>query len=481
MSEESSFEVREHEKTFLDKERESHPELFEREVSIDSNELLQNVGIEGVFGERPLGHIKLFPEDFIVEEVSRDGTIHTIDATPQNAPEKKHSGDEETKTVWADLIKMGMDSIEVVNEIARQLGIDKKHIGIAGIKDKHALTGQWISFRGTSEEAVRRTRAENFFLKNISGGKGALQTGDLAGNRFTIVLRTQEPIDRTELETQLRDLEEQGFWNFFYLQRFGNPRLLSHKLGILLLQGKFEDVVRTSFTGTSHREALYFQQVRSHINEVWGDWKGIADIIEPLSYSFKSEQKMLFHLMEKPGDFVGALNQVPEQVKLWVYAYASYLFNKTLSTLIAHAEEIPLTLPLALSPTPYARELYDPFFKAHTISPFFPTLRYFPYVQKQEKEIETLKKFSLKGIGTTKEGVIIDFTLDKGSYATTFLSHAFILSSGTPLPEGISIAEVDAKKALGTGTIAPLREGVFKKVFDMRHETGGLLREQKEE
>ncbi len=455
------------EKEFLDKEKEVHPELFLRPIAVDDDAILRGVGIENVFGERTPGHIKLFPEDFIVEEVSKDRRLHTIEdeaVIPLGTPE-------EIRTIWADLIKMGIDTIEAVNEISRQLGIDKKFIGVAGIKDKYALTSQAISFRSAMPESIFSVSAPNFFLKNISLGKGALQVGDLLGNRFTIFIRTKEQTDQQKLENQLRELEEQGFWNFFYLQRFGTPRLISHKLGLLILQGKFEETVKASLTYASEREIPYFKNFRARLLRSWGDWEKILQETEPLAHSFATERRMLEYLRMHPTDFVGALNQVPEQIKLWVYAYASYLFNKTLSWFIQSGGDVPFKLPLALGRDPRIEEFYGDFFRAHKIVPPFYTLKNFPYIQKAEKEVETLKKFTLHGVRTIPEGAVLDFFLEKASYATTFLSHIFTLSSGQPVIEGISLDEIDAKAILGTGTIEPLKAGRFKELFEMRKES----------
>lgn len=470
----SAFHEWQKEKQFLESEKAARPELFERPVLIDDGVLLKRIGVEEeIFGKRPLGHIKLFPEDFIVEEVSKDGTLHMVDDATVPRTAAVLSG--EARTVWADVIKMGLDTVEVVNELSKILGLEKKFIGIAGIKDKHALTAQAISFRGVDARVLSSIQSPSFFLKNISTGKGALNVGDLSGNRFTIFVRTKQPLNQTTIEEKLRDLEEQGFWNFFYIQRFGVPRLISHKLGLLILQGKFEETVKASLVHPSDRELPYFREFRKKLEKAWGKWDELLKIIEPVSYTLRSEKKMLRYLADRPKDFIGALNQIPEQIKLWAYAYGSYLFNKTLSKCILSGNDVPFELPLALSNDPRAKEFYGDFFSAHGIAPPFSALKNFPYVQKPEKDIGTLKKFTLHGARTVEEGIVIDFFLEKASYATTFLSHLFILSSGQPIPEGISTDEVDSKLLLGTGTIMPLREERFKELFEMRKDNPPII------
>ena len=109
------------EKEFLEKEKEVHPELFLRPIAVDDDAVLRSVGIESVFGERPLGHVILFPDDFLFEEVSSDQKLHTV----EDEPSLPIGPVEEVRTVWADLVKMGIDTIQAINEISRQLGIDK--------------------------------------------------------------------------------------------------------------------------------------------------------------------------------------------------------------------------------------------------------------------------------------------------------------------------------------------------------------------
>ena len=465
-SQSAGFDGRKKEKEFLDVERIRAPEQFLRMLFQENDSVLAKVGIDVVFGERTPGHLKLYPEDFIVEEVSKDGVLHPIDGGPYEIPTV--SPEEEVRTLWADLVKMGIDSFEAVAELSRSFEIDRVKIGIAGIKDKHAITSQSVSFRGMRPEALENFRAPNFFLKNISVGKGALQIGDLAGNRFTIFVRTAGQVSEAWLEEKLADIEENGFWNFFYLQRFGTPRLLSHKLGLLILQGRFEEAVKMSVLESSEYEIPYFRNFHHELASLWGSWPRLLEKLSVLPYSFKTERKMIVHLCGYPDDFAGALNTVPEQVKLWIYAYASFLFNVTLSRLIAHGEEVPYSLPLALSGDSRTHDVYKEFFDAHGIRPPFQALKNFPYVQRMEKDVEVLKKMKLYGRKIVEGGVILDFFLEKGSYATTFLSHLFVLSSGEPVLPGISAKEIDSKMFLGTGSIAALKENEFRELFVVR-------------
>src|SRR3989344_451486 len=97
-------EERERERALFDAERKRVPDLFLREPMIDDVSFTRWVGIEDVFGPRSVGYTKLVPQDFIVEEISKDGRVRTVDIG-----ESLHERSaEEGKTYYFDLVKIGI-------------------------------------------------------------------------------------------------------------------------------------------------------------------------------------------------------------------------------------------------------------------------------------------------------------------------------------------------------------------------------------
>src|SRR5262245_15184495 len=111
-----SFSEREH--TAIEAARAVKPGLFERSVQIDTEAFLQSIGIEGVFANQPIGYLKLWPQDFIVEEIREDGSLSTVDPETVRTVAIENGG-----TIWADLVKVGRSTIEVVDEISRILSL----------------------------------------------------------------------------------------------------------------------------------------------------------------------------------------------------------------------------------------------------------------------------------------------------------------------------------------------------------------------
>jgi TruD family tRNA pseudouridine synthase len=453
------------ERVLFEAERKRVPELFVRAPMVDDDETLCSIGIEDITAGRPSAYLRLMPQDFIVEEVDRQGVLY-----PVNAEGGERQVDGDGNTYFANLIKVGISTLEAKSQIANILGIDEKNVGYAGIKDRLALTSQEISIRGvTDPEKISSLHADNFFLNDIRRGKGVVANGELKGNRFTITLRLAEPLiggQRELLEQKIADAKTDGFWNFFYLQRFGTPRLISHNLGRLLIRGQYEETVKMFLTHIGARELPYFVELRKNIAEKWGDWKAIWEIIDRFPYHFSIERAFIAHLIDHPRDFLGALREVSDQVRLWFYAYDSYLFNKKLSALI-RSGEVPLSLPFLTSFNPLDWKPYEEYLKEDGIVLPARSWRDFPFVRVESRQCATLQSIEIHGAVFDRQIAVVSFSLPKGSYATSFLMDLFSLSSGLPALPGISDEEVDAKEVIGEGTLGPVLEK-FKKVLDQR-------------
>src|SRR4051812_49473544 len=83
------------------------------------------------------GHIKAQPEDFEVEEV------------PAYAP----SGSGDHLFLWVQ--KRGVGAEYFTRQVARRLGVPTEDVGTAGLKDRHAVTRQWVSVPTSAEPRLK--------------------------------------------------------------------------------------------------------------------------------------------------------------------------------------------------------------------------------------------------------------------------------------------------------------------------------------
>jgi len=458
-----------------------HPDLFERRSYTEDDALLQEFGI-AIPGKQAFspGYLKLWPEDFIVEEISPESEVYTV--TKENVL----SDDTEIEyapTLFATLVKCGISTIEAIDDMVAQLDCDRTAIGYAGIKDRDALTAQRISFRKISPQKIKKLSSPYFFLKDISASKGTIATAGLKGNRFTLLIRTPQNFFQKErfdaFVTALTHVRNTGFANFFYLQRFGTPRLRNYVWGLFILRGEYKEAVFDVFTYEAPRELTYFKILRSECGKRFGDWTALEELIASFPIIFRHELKLVHYLKDHPDDFAGALAAISDQTVLWVYALASRYFNERLSALAASGTPLPATLPLMLgfnkkSWAPYEAELK----RDGIFPPPFENLKPFPFLQIRDRSLPTSDRPTVLGVQACEQGLVLSFELGKGQYATTFLSHLCNLVSGKP-PEYLNAERIDTKKTLSEGSILETL-AYFAPIIHSKLETESALGDSKE-
>lgn len=106
-------------------------------------------------------------------------------------------------------------------------------IGFAGLKDKQAITRQWITlskrdvhkYCGGINNLLAFMRKQVKVLK-ATYGKKPLKLGNNKGNRFEIILRAVKANEiekrKSMIENILSDISKKGVPNYFGEQRFGH-------------------------------------------------------------------------------------------------------------------------------------------------------------------------------------------------------------------------------------------------------------------
>ncbi len=443
--------LKKREMAHLAKAYEKDPALFESRTFIEDEETLLEFGIF-IPGKEHLGTgtIKFWPEDFIVEEVAEDGGVSSI-AGQQSYP------DAPGETLYATLVKCGVSTLEATADLAKMLGVKKEQVAYAGIKDKDAFTAQRISVRGSSRAALESVRAPHFFLKDIHAGSGAVGKGQLKGNRFTILSRSPKELAGAAGEAAARALErvdQQGFYNYFYLQRFGTPRLNNYHLAYYILKGDYERAVKDLFSLTSERELPYFRALRVRMGELFGRWDEILALLEPFPLIFSHERNAAGHLATHPGDFAGALKTIPDQITLWLYALNSLFFNFKIAEPLMKGKEPPAEIPSFLSNDKRDWQYYENILRKYDLYPVpLHNLRPFPQIQIRHRMMPSRSRAKIYKGEVVPEGMLVEFELGKGQYATTFLSHLFNMTAGIPPPD-LPKNRIDTKGMLGEASIA---------------------------
>jgi tRNA pseudouridine13 synthase len=89
--------------------------------------------------------------------------------------------------VFVRFEKRGLTTMVAVERIAQALGVKVRDIGVAGMKDRHAVTRQWISLPPPiTPEAVRALVIEDVAICDAVRHPHKLRTGHVRANRFVL-------------------------------------------------------------------------------------------------------------------------------------------------------------------------------------------------------------------------------------------------------------------------------------------------------
>jgi tRNA pseudouridine13 synthase len=157
--------------------------------------------------------------------------------------------------------------------------------------------------------------------------------GNLVGNRFTITITGFTCIN-DNLERNINALEEkiQGnhIANFYGYQRFGSSRAVTHLVG--------REIVKRNFKGAAELFLCYPGRHDSketiEIREACKDNSHFPKVLKIMPEQMDLERVLLQELASS-NDPIKALRKLPITIRrLFVQAYQSYLFNRSLSKAI---------------------------------------------------------------------------------------------------------------------------------------------------
>jgi tRNA pseudouridine13 synthase len=150
------------------------------------------------------GRVGPDPEDFLVDEL----------------PAYAASGKGEHQYVRAR--KRLLTTPELVRRLARACGVNERDVGYAGLKDKHAVTTQWLSLCTKTVISPELDLGPGVELVEVTRHDNKLRTGHLLGNRFTITLVGVHADALARAEAIAARLRADGLPNYFGAQRFGH-------------------------------------------------------------------------------------------------------------------------------------------------------------------------------------------------------------------------------------------------------------------
>ncbi len=260
--------------------------------------------------------LRQIPEDFIVEEILNDNLI-------------KENG---SFNLYA-LKKTNIENLKALSYISKEFNVPLKDIGYCGLKDRHAITTQYITI--PSNYGVLSIDEENLKLNCIKTIKKPLKIGDLKGNKFKITVRDIDKKDFLKIAENLRNLHL-GVPNYYDDQRFGS---VFHNKFIAkeYLKGNYEDALKILLTNYKKSENKRIKDLKRYIKSNWNNWEKILKYIK----NNKIKSKMFVNIIKylnyekNHNNYKEALKYVDNRLKkLFISAYQSYLWNECVKELL---------------------------------------------------------------------------------------------------------------------------------------------------
>jgi len=270
------------------------------------------------------------------------------------------------------LWKRDYNTSDALIQVAKAWNLNMKFINFAGTKDKRAITEQYISIQNGPRKDYKTKDLKLFY---IGQGQARINLGTHDGNFFRIVARNisarPKPIDR--------------YKNYFDQQRFGTENK-NHIIGKAIIQGDYEHAVAMIGSLTA-----------------------------------------LEHLKRQPNDYVGALKMIPKHtLKLYVHAYQSYLWNDMAQS---SNEEIVPIIGFNTETTPEIEKILE----REGIRTLDFVNRQIPQISAEgamRKVYADVRDLEIGELDRDEENegmhkVTIEFSLDKGAYATQAVAAMF--------------------------------------------------------
>lgn len=252
--------------------------------------------------------LKRLPQDFQVEE--------QIDLAPRGGPFALYK-----------LTKESLGTPEAIDAILQRWNLARGQVAYAGLKDRHALTTQFVTIKGGPRRGLEQTSLK---LDYVGQAGRPIHAGDITANRFIIVIRDLTADELAAAERALATIAADGLPNYFDDQRFGSLGESGDFIAKPWCLGDYERALWLTLAEPNVHDDPTDRQQKQILRDTWNDWLKAKATLDR-----SHRRSIVTYLADKPGDFRRALALVRQDLRsIWMAAFQSHLWNQILATLV---------------------------------------------------------------------------------------------------------------------------------------------------
>jgi len=254
--------------------------------------------------------LKCTPADFEVEE--------KIDLRPSSGPFGIYR-----------LTKTSLGTPEAIDAILQKWNLARWQVGYAGLKDKHALTRQFLTIKAGPRQGMRQTNLELEYLGQV---REPIHAKDIRANAFAVVLRDMPPAEVASAAASMDQIGQFGLPNYFDDQRFGSLGKSGEFIARPWCLGDYERALWLALADPNVHDSPEESDQKRIVRELWGRW---PECKAALARSHR--RSVITFLADKPDrpDFKRALALIRQDLRsIYLAAFQSDLWNGMLSALL---------------------------------------------------------------------------------------------------------------------------------------------------
>jgi tRNA pseudouridine13 synthase len=249
------------------------------------------------------------------------------------------------------LTKRSIGTPEAVDEVVRRWKIPRHRISYGGLKDKHAVTSQFV----TVQNGPRRNLAQKSFeLEYVAQAASHFTPHEILANRFAIVLRDLSDEALRRALDAVPQIRLEGLPNYFDDQRFGSVGASGEFIGEAWCAGNYERALWLALADAHPDDRTDERRQKAILREHWGQWRACKEALDR-----SHRRSIVTYLADKPPDrpdYRGAFARLKVDLRgLYLAAFQSHLWNRMLARFLrreAPAGQLA-DLSLQLGPVPF--------------------------------------------------------------------------------------------------------------------------------